>query len=79
MTHASVIFQVDPTSAPCLPSWMEEVAVVAHMLTHCGITTAIEEHVQFARARFGTYDTIAFVIVLLSYAERRRTHPCRLL
>jgi hypothetical protein len=68
MTHALVIFQVDPTSVPCLPSWMEEVAVVAQMLTHSGIRTAIEQHVHFARARFGTYDTIDFVLVLLSYA-----------
>jgi hypothetical protein len=47
---------------------MEEVAAVAHMLTQTGIRCAIEEHVQFARARFGTYETIDFVIVLLSYA-----------
>jgi hypothetical protein len=33
-----------------------------------GILSAIEEYVQFARARFGTYDTIDFVIVLVSYA-----------
>jgi hypothetical protein len=47
---------------------MEEVAVMAHLLTQTGIISALEEHVQFARARFGTYDTIDFVIVLLSYA-----------
>jgi hypothetical protein len=47
---------------------MEEVAAVAHILTQTGIISALEEHVQFARARFGTYDTIDFVIVLLSYA-----------
>lgn len=47
---------------------MEEVAAVAHILTRTGIISALEEHVRFARARFGTYDTIDFVIVLLSYA-----------
>jgi hypothetical protein len=47
---------------------MEEVAAVAHILTQTGIISAIEEQVQFARARFGTYDTIDFVIVLVSYA-----------
>jgi len=45
---------------------MEEVAAVAHMLTQTGIISAIEEQVHFARARFGTYDTIDFVIVLVS-------------
>jgi len=47
---------------------MEEVAAVAHILTQTGIISTLEKHVQFARARFGTYDTIDFVIVLLSYA-----------
>lgn len=47
---------------------MEEVAAVAHILTQTGIISVLEDHVQFARARFGTYDTIDFVIVLLSYA-----------
>jgi hypothetical protein len=47
---------------------MEEVAVMAHLLTQTGIISALEEHVQFARARFGAYDTIDFVIMLLSYA-----------
>ena len=47
---------------------MEEVAAVAHILTQTGIISALEDHVQFARARFGTYDTIDFVIVLFSYA-----------
>jgi len=68
MTPSPVRFQVDPTSVPSLPSWMEEVAAVAHMLSQTGIISAIEEQVQFARARFGTYDTIDFVIVLVSYA-----------
>ena len=68
MTHSTVRFQVDPTSVPSLPSWMEEVAAMAHILTQTGIISALEDHVQFARARFGIYDTIDFVIVLLSYA-----------
>jgi hypothetical protein len=47
---------------------MEEVAAMAHILAQTGIISAIEEHVRFARARFGSYDTIDFVIVLLGYA-----------
>jgi hypothetical protein len=68
MKSSPVRFQVDPVSAPSLPSWMEEVAAVAHILNQTGIVSTIEEQVQFVRARFGTYDTIDFVIVLLSYA-----------
>jgi hypothetical protein len=47
---------------------MGEMAAVAQVLTHVGLLKAIQEHVQFARARFGTYDTIDFVVVLLGYA-----------
>lgn len=47
---------------------MGEVAAVAHVLTHVGLLKAIEDHVQFARARVGAYDTIDFVAVLLGYA-----------
>src|SRR2546421_290810 len=68
MAPSPVRFQVDSTSVPSVPSWMEEVAVFAHILTQVKILSALQEHVQFARARFGTYDTIDFVIVLLSYA-----------
>ena len=68
MTHSSVTFQVDPGSVPSPPSWLEEVAAFAHILTQVGIILAIEKHVQFARARFGTYDTLDFVLVLFSYA-----------
>ncbi len=46
----------------------EEVAAVAQVLTHVGLLKAIQEHVRFARARFGIYDTIDFVVVLLGYA-----------
>src|SRR5256714_9156364 len=68
MTHSSVTIQVNPTSVPSTPSWMGEVAAVAQVLTHVGLLTAIQEHVQFARARFGQYDTMDFVVVLLGYA-----------
>jgi hypothetical protein len=68
MNHPCVTFQVDPGSAPSPPSWLEEVAAFAHILTQVGIISAIEQHVQFARARFGTYDTLDFVLVLFSYA-----------
>jgi hypothetical protein len=47
---------------------MGEVAAVAHVLTQAGVLTAIQDHVQFARARFGRYDTIDFVMVLFGYA-----------
>ena len=68
MTHTSVTIQVNPESAPSTPCWMGEVAAVAQVLTHVGLLKAIQDHVQFARARFGQYDTMDFVVVLVGYA-----------
>src|SRR5260370_10922847 len=47
---------------------MEEVAAFAQVLAHLGLLKAIQEHVRFARARFGTYETIDFLVVLIGYA-----------
>jgi hypothetical protein len=68
MTHPSVTIQIDPQSVPSIPFWMGEVATVAQVLTHLGLLKAIQDHVRFARARIGQYETIDFVVVLVGYA-----------
>ena len=67
MTSSSVTIQITPESRPTIPSWMGEVAAFAHVLTHAGILSTIAEQVRFARARFGHYDLIDFVVVLIGY------------
>src|SRR5258706_6092044 len=67
MMHAQVTIQIPSTSRPSTPSWLGEVAVFAQVLTHLGILKAIQEQVRFARARFGHYDLIDFVVVLIGY------------
>lgn len=42
--------------------------MVAQYLQHRGVLSMIEEQVRFARRRFGHYDLIDFVVVLLGYA-----------
>jgi hypothetical protein len=41
---------------------------VAHYLTHLGLREKATERVRFARRRFGTYDVIDFVAILIGYA-----------
>lgn len=70
MTHStssSVKIGISPPTAPSLPSWFGEVAVFAQVLTHTGMLKTIQERVRFARARFGQYDLIDFVVVLIGY------------
>ena len=68
MTHSTVTIQIAPESVPSTPSWLGEVAAFAQVLASTGILSSIQERVRFARARFGQYDTIDFVIVLIGYA-----------
>jgi len=51
-----------------MPLWFGEAAVTAHYLGQVGVLALIEEQVRFARRRFGHYDVIDFVVVLLGYA-----------
>src|SRR5258708_38302178 len=67
MTDFTVTIQVNPESVPSLPCWLAEGAAFAQVLISTGILKAIEEGVQFARARLGQYDTIDCVVVLIGY------------
>ena len=65
---SSVTIQTSLQSVPSTPSWFGEVAIMAHHLTRLGLLDAIGERVRFARRRFGHYDVIDFVAVLIGYA-----------
>jgi hypothetical protein len=65
---SQVSIQTSPQSVPSTPDWFGEVTVIAHYLRHLGILSAVSEQVRFARRRFGHYESIDFVAVLLGYA-----------
>jgi hypothetical protein len=44
MRDASVKVQIASESVPSIPWWFGEVTVFAHVLMHCGLLKAIEEH-----------------------------------
>src|SRR5713101_1598468 len=67
IASSPVTIQTTSRSMPSTPSWFGEVAAFAQVLTHTGILKAIQEQVRFARARFGCYDLIDFVVVLIGY------------
>src|SRR6266581_1979687 len=64
----SVSIQTSSQSVPSTPCWLGEVTLIAHFLKRLGVLTAIENRVRFARRRFGRYEVIDFVAVLLGYA-----------
>src|SRR6266576_829100 len=68
IADTAVVIQSSEQSVPSMPSWFGEVTLIAHYLKRLGVLSAIEERVRFARRRFGHYDLIDFVAVLLGYA-----------
>src|SRR5919108_3267416 len=65
---STVIIQTSSHSVPSTPCWFGEVAVIAHYLRRLGVLEAICEQVRFARRRFGHYEVIDFLAVLVGYA-----------
>ena len=65
---SSVSIQTEASPIPSVPAWFGEVALVAHTLTRQGLLSDISERVRFSRKRFGTYEVIDFLVVLIGYA-----------
>ena len=68
MEHPCVNIQMCPEAHPSTPPWFGEVVIMAHVLRQYGLLEAIQQRVRFARPRFGFYDVIDFVAVLIGYA-----------
>jgi hypothetical protein len=72
---SSVSIQTEASPIPSVPAWFGEVALVAHILTRQGLLAEISERARFSRKRFGTYEVIDFLVVLMGYA--RSCEPTR--
>jgi hypothetical protein len=69
MDHpSSLSIQASADPIASVPAWFGEVALIAHTLTRLGVLSDISERVRFARKRFGTYEVIDFVVMLMGYA-----------
>ena len=65
---SSVSIQAEALPIASVPAWFGEVALLAHTLTRLGLLAEISERVRFARKRFGTFEVIDFVVMLIGYA-----------
>lgn len=68
IADSSVGIQTSSESVPSAPCWLGEVTLIVHYLRRQGVLDAICERVRFAHRRFGRYEVIDFVAVLLGYA-----------
>ena len=67
-TPSSVSIQTDAVPIASVPAWFGEVALIAHTLTRLGLLSEISERVRFTRKRFGKFEVIDFVVMLMGYA-----------
>ncbi len=68
ISDSPVIIQTSSHSVPSTPCWFGEVVIIAQSLRRRGMLAKISERVRFVRRRFGRYEAIDFVAVLLGYA-----------
>jgi hypothetical protein len=85
-TAATIQVETTAEARPSVPNWFGEITLLAQHWKQQGVLTAIQNQVRFARRRFGTYEVIDFIVMLLGYAssgERtlktysERVHPFR--
>src|SRR5215472_4146915 len=68
ISYSPVTIQASSHSVPAPPSWFGEAVLIVHSLRKLGVLDVLAEQVHFARRRFGRYELIDFVAVLLGYA-----------
>lgn len=60
--------QTSPATRPSVPEWFAEVTIIVHHLTGEGVLNAFAHQIRLVRGRFGTYEPIDFLALLLGYA-----------
>jgi hypothetical protein len=68
IADGSVCIQTSSVSVPAPPSWLGELVLLTTHLRKHGMFEKITKQVRFTRKRFGRYEVIDFLAVLLGYA-----------
>ncbi len=79
MTRSLVEIQIAPEAVPSVPCCFGEAAIVARLCGASGLLQAIEQRVRFALRRFGTYEVLDLLVVLIDYTVCSRRLICFLL
>ncbi len=57
-----------PVNRPSVPVWFAEVVIIVQHLAANGLLDAFAHQVRLVRGRFGTYEPIDFLALLIGYA-----------
>ncbi len=77
ITDNTVKIQTTSESNTSTPAWFGEVVLISRYLQKHDILSKINEHVRFARKRFGRYEIIDFLAVQIALRHQWRTDPGR--
>jgi len=59
---------IEVQTSPSVPEWFAEVVIMARHLTTTGLLDAFAHQVRLVRGRFGTYEPLDFLALLVGYA-----------
>src|SRR3989440_2997955 len=74
ISNECIEVQTSPLDRASVPAWFAEVVMIARHLATKGLFEAFAQQVHLVRGRFGTYESIDFLALLIGYAisgERR--------
>ena len=60
--------QTSPEDRPSVPAWFAEVVIVVQHLATRGLLDAFSHQIRLVRGRFGSYEPLDFLALLLGYA-----------
>ena len=68
VSNPCIEVQTSPEHRPSVPEWFAEVVIIAGHLTTNGLLEAFAHQVRLVRGRFGSYEPIDFLALLIGYA-----------
>jgi hypothetical protein len=68
MPNQCIEVQTSPEGRASIPQWFAEVVLLTQYLRANGLLQAVEQQVRLVRGRFGSYEPLDFLALLLGYA-----------
>jgi hypothetical protein len=68
ISNSCIEIQTSSEHRPSVPAWFAEVVIIARHLKTKGLLDTFEQQVRLVRGRFGSYEPIDFLALLIGYA-----------
>ena len=68
ISNSCIEIQTSPVDHPSVPAWFAEVVIIAQHLATKGVLDAFVHEIPLVRGRFGRYELLDYVALLLGYA-----------